>query len=55
MTSNNSIGLEDIHLSSFVRLVNVAILVLYLVAQTTPHPPWTCGLLLVNACGIVAN
>ena len=48
-TSNNSIGLKDIHFSSFVRLVNMVIHVLHIVAQTTPYPPWTCELLLVDA------
>jgi len=40
-TRSNSIMLEDIKSALFVRLVNVAIYVLHLVAHTTLHPPDT--------------
>ena len=43
-TRSNSIMLEDIKSALFVRLVNVAIYVLHLVAHTTLHPPDTLAL-----------
>ena len=48
-THSNSIMFEDVDFSLSVRLVNVAIYILHLVAHTTHHPPRTRLLLLVDA------